>query len=116
LLEIAEGPLQPLIAIGGLGGLRTAELLRLEWEDVWRVAGHIEISQTKSKTRSRRLVTICPALEEWLRCHRSLQNQPVRVESKPATLRCLIHIMFFDPGKGFLNFFMSVGSVHCTSG
>jgi integrase len=67
ILATARGPLKPLIAIGGLCGLRTAELLRLEWEDVWRVEGHIEISQTKSKTRSRRLVTICPALAEWLR-------------------------------------------------
>jgi integrase len=70
LLETAEGPLKPLIAIGGMCGLRTAELQRLEWEDVWRIEGHIEISQTKSKTRSRRLVPICPALAEWLRPYR----------------------------------------------
>ena len=70
LLETAEGPLKPMIAIGGMCGLRTAEIQRLEWEDVWRVEGHIEISQTKSKTRSRRLVPICPALAEWLRPYR----------------------------------------------
>ncbi|MGA2555038.1 MAG: tyrosine-type recombinase/integrase [Verrucomicrobiota bacterium] len=75
LLETADGSLKPLIAIGGLCGLRTAELLRLEWEDVWRVEGHIEISQTKSKTRSRRLVTICPALAEWLRPYRSCSGR-----------------------------------------
>jgi integrase len=75
LLEMAEGPLMPLLAIGGLCGLRTAELLRLEWEDVWRVEGHIEISQTKSKTRSRRLVTICPALAEWLRPYRQCSGK-----------------------------------------
>jgi integrase len=70
LVETAEGPLKPLIAIGGMCGLRTAELQRLEWEDIWRIEGHIEISQTKSKTRSRRLVPICPALAEWLRPYR----------------------------------------------
>jgi integrase len=75
LLETADGTLKPLIAIGGLCGLRTAELLRLEWEDVWRVEGHIEISQAKSKTRSRRLVTICPALAEWLRPYRSCSGR-----------------------------------------
>jgi hypothetical protein len=37
-------------------------------------------------------------------CHRSLQNQPVRVESKPATPRCLIHINFLDADKGFFIF------------
>jgi integrase len=71
LLGTAEGTLKPLIAIAGLGGLRTAELLRLTWDDVWRIEDHIEISQTKSKTRSRRLITIGPALSEWLRPYRA---------------------------------------------
>jgi integrase len=75
LLETAEGPLKPLIAIGGFCGLRTAELLRLEWEDVWRCEGHVEISQTKNKTRSRRLIAICPALAEWLRTYRDQTGQ-----------------------------------------
>ena len=55
-----------MIAVGGLAGLRTAELLRLDWADVWRVQGHIEITAGKSKTRQRRLVEICPALQAWL--------------------------------------------------
>ena len=53
-------PLRPIIAIGGLAGLRTAELLRLDWADVWRVPGHIEITAQKSKTRQRRLVEVVP--------------------------------------------------------
>ncbi len=66
LLEAAEGPMRAMVAIGGLAGLRTAEILRLTWEDVWRVPGHIEITAGKSKTRQRRLVEICPALAAWL--------------------------------------------------
>jgi len=66
LLKNADETLRPVIAIGGLGGLRSAELLRLEWADVWRVPGHIEITAGKSKTRQRRLVEICPALQAWL--------------------------------------------------
>jgi integrase len=58
--------LLPVIALGGLGGLRLQEIARLTWADVWRVAGHIEISATKSKTRQRRLVEIVPALAAWL--------------------------------------------------
>ena len=64
--------LRPLIAIGGLAGLRTSELLRLDWADVWRVPGHIEVTAGKSKTRSRRLVEIYPALAAWLESHRKL--------------------------------------------
>jgi integrase len=67
LLETANEILRPIIAIGGLAGLRTAELLRLDWADVWRVPGHIEITAGKAKTRQRRLVEICPALAAWLK-------------------------------------------------
>lgn len=66
LLGAAEGPMQAMIALGALAGLRTSELLRLDWADVWRVAGHIEITAQKAKTRQRRLVAIVPALETWL--------------------------------------------------
>lgn len=72
LLGAAEGSMQAMIAIGGLAGLRTQELLRLDWADVWRVRGHIEVTAGKSKTRQRRLVQITPALAAWLRPFRSL--------------------------------------------
>jgi integrase len=70
LLGAADDQLRPLVAIAGLAGLRTVELLRLDWADVWRVPGHIEVSSGKAKTRQRRLVAICPALEAWLRPYR----------------------------------------------
>ncbi len=66
LLEASSGPLRAMIAIGGLAGLRTAELLRLTWEDVRRVENHIEVTAEKAKTRQRRLVQVVPALAQWL--------------------------------------------------
>jgi len=66
LLDAAQGPMRALIAIGGLAGLRTSELLRLTWEDTRRVEGHIEITAGKAKTRQRRLVEVIPALAQWL--------------------------------------------------
>ena len=66
LLEAAEGPMRAMIAIGGLAGLRTSELLRLDWSEVWRVPGHIEVTAEKAKTRQRRLVEVCSALAAWL--------------------------------------------------
>jgi len=70
LLANADDTLRPVIAVGGLAGLRTAELLRLDWADVWHVPGHIEITAGKAKTRQRRLVEICPALQAWLEPYR----------------------------------------------
>lgn len=77
LLEAAQGPSRAMIAIGGLAGLRTQELLRLDWADLWRVAGHIEVTAQKAKTRQRRLVPICPALAAWLRPFRQFAQGPV---------------------------------------
>ena len=70
LLANADENLRPLIAVGGLAGLRSKELMRLDWADVWRVPGHIEITAGKSKTRQRRLAEICPALAAWLEPYR----------------------------------------------
>jgi len=61
-----------LFAIGGLAGLRTAELLRITWADVWRVPDHIEVTARNSKTRQRRLVEIGPALAAWLEPFRAV--------------------------------------------
>jgi integrase len=67
--------MRAMIALGGLAGLRTAELLRLTWEDTKRVEGHIEISAGKSKTRQRRLVEIVPALAQWLEPFKELTGK-----------------------------------------
>lgn len=66
-LAAADSDLLPMLALGALGGLRPKEALRLTWEDVFRVPGHIEIKPAKAKTRRRRLVEMVPALAAWLR-------------------------------------------------
>jgi integrase len=73
LLDAAQrqlAALRPIVAMGGLAGLRTAELLRLDWSDIWRIPDHIEVTAGKSKTRQRRLVEKCPALNAWLEPYR----------------------------------------------
>jgi integrase len=75
MLEAAQEPMQAIIAIGGFAGLRTAEILRLTWEDVFRVPDHIEVTAGKAKTRQRRLVEVCPALAAWLEPCRKLKGK-----------------------------------------
>ncbi|MEI6198230.1 MAG: tyrosine-type recombinase/integrase, partial [Verrucomicrobiota bacterium] len=77
LLDAAKddlASLRPIVAIGGLAGLRTAELLRMDWADIWRVPDHIEVTAGKSKTRQRRLVEICSALKQWLESNREKKS------------------------------------------
>ncbi len=72
LLEAAAGDLRAVIALQALAGLRLQEVVRLDWTDVFRIPGHIEVSASKSKTRSRRLIETCPALDQWLAGYRQL--------------------------------------------
>ena len=75
MLDAAATGLRPVIALGGLAGLRREEILRIEWADVWRVSGKVEISAKIAKGRKRRLVSICAALAKWLRPYRHATGQ-----------------------------------------
>lgn len=67
VLDACPADLLPCIALGAFAGLRTAELLRLEWEDIELKRGHINVPACKSKTAKRRLIPIAPNLANWLR-------------------------------------------------
>jgi integrase len=66
LLTHAPSKLVPFFALGAFAGLRTQEIVRLEWQDIRFKQSVIEVSAAKAKTASRRLVPILPALREWL--------------------------------------------------
>jgi integrase len=67
LLAAAHPSLLPALALQAFAGLRTAEVLRLEWSDVDLVGGFVTVGAHKSKTARRRLIPIAPNLAEWLR-------------------------------------------------
>jgi integrase len=66
LLESASEETLPYWAIGAFCGLRSAELERLQWEQVSFEDGLIEVTAKSSKTASRRHVKIEPNLHRWL--------------------------------------------------
>jgi integrase len=67
LLEHAAPEIAPCFALGAFAGLRSEEILRLEWGDVTRRPGFIEVAADKAKTAARRLVPITDNLASWLR-------------------------------------------------
>jgi integrase len=64
LLAALTGPARAYVAIGAFAGLRSAEILRLRWEDIG--ATHIRVGARASKTRQMRLVPIADNLRAWL--------------------------------------------------
>jgi integrase len=67
LLEAASEETLPIFALGLFGGLRSAEIERLQWDHLKWDEKLIEVPALSSKTASRRLVTMQPNLEEWLK-------------------------------------------------
>jgi integrase len=61
---------QLYFAVAAFTGIRSAELLRLEWSEVNFEKGHIEVKARKAKTATRRLVPIHPNLAKWLTPYR----------------------------------------------
>lgn len=66
LLYKAGDKTLPAFALGAFAGLRQAEILRLNWEDIDFTEKLVHVSATKSKTGQRRYVPILPALGAWL--------------------------------------------------
>jgi integrase len=64
--ESSRNALCAVTALQAFGGARLEEALRLQWQDLYRTPGHIEISGAQAKTRQRRLLEVGPALLAWL--------------------------------------------------
>ncbi len=66
LLRHSPAQLQPCVALAAFAGIRAEEILRLDWLDVEKFPGFIEVAAHKAKTASRRIVPIAENLAKWL--------------------------------------------------
>jgi integrase len=66
LLANAPEGLLPFFAIGAFAGLRSQEIMRLDWQDIRFGQDFIEVAAAKAKTASRRLAPLVPVLKAWL--------------------------------------------------
>ena len=66
LIAAADDRILPLIVIGGFAGLRHAEIVRLDWQEVFLEEGFIEIKASNAKTKTRRIVPLKENLKAFL--------------------------------------------------
>jgi integrase len=66
LFGSASAEVAPCLALAAFAGLRSAEILRLDWRDIERHAGFIEVAAHKAKTAARRIVPLTDNLARWL--------------------------------------------------
>jgi integrase len=74
LLDAAPFQLIPALAISFFAGLRSAEILRLSWDDINLARKYIEVPAHKAKSAKRRLVSIEANLLEWLRPYAGMRG------------------------------------------
>jgi integrase len=75
LLKKSKPDYQLYFSLAAFTGIRSAELLRLEWSEINFEKGHIEVKARKAKTATRRLVPIQPNLAKWLASYRSREGK-----------------------------------------
>ena len=67
MLDHTRPALTPWLAIAAFAGLRSAEILRLDWSDVNLERKLVTVDATKAKTAARRVVPLCDAAVAWLK-------------------------------------------------
>ncbi len=86
LLAAARADVLAYLVLGAFAGIRTAELARLEWQDVDLASGYIEIKGRKAKTRQRRLIRIQPNLAAWLALLKRPEGPVMRLKRPEKTM------------------------------
>lgn len=70
----APDQIQLFLALGAFTGMRSSEIVRLEWSDVNFDRSFITVAPEKAKTATRRLVPVLPNLMAWLQSYRGAQG------------------------------------------
>ncbi len=86
ILEKADDSIVPALAIAAFGGLRLAEVSRLDWRDVKLSEKLIVVGAETAKTAARRLVPISDNLAGWLTPHAKRFGPVNPCEEEPANV------------------------------
>jgi integrase len=88
LFGSAPASLIPWLIFGGFCGLRSSEIMRLDWRDVNLQRRFVEVCAGNAKTKQRRLVPLCEAAVAWL--------QPMAKNGGHIAVRSGDHGVYYD--------------------
>jgi len=89
-LMYAREELVPFLAIGGFAGLRSAEIQRLDWQQIHLSDRFIEVTAKIAKTASRRVVPISDNLAQWLTPYAKQAGRVVPFENMSKQIEWLV--------------------------
>src|SRR5262245_1024899 len=86
LISKAPADIRLYLAVGAFTGMRTSEVVKLDFNEINFERGHITVAAEKSKTATRRLVPILPNLAQWLNPYRSRKGKVVKYSVERRTI------------------------------
>jgi integrase len=88
------------VALGIFGGLRPAEIARLDWSAVDMEAGTVIVAGSQAKTRRRRVVDLCPNAVAWIKASKVSRKGAICGKWWDARWRLFRHSLGWAVGMG----------------
>lgn len=88
------------VALGMFGGLRPAEIARLDWSAVDLEAGTVIVAGSQAKTRRRRVVDLCPNAVAWIKASKVTRKGAICGKWWDARWRLFRHGLGWAVGVG----------------
>lgn len=97
---LARPDVMGFIVLGMFGGLRPAEIQRLDWSAVDLRARTVVVAGSQAKTRRRRVVDLCPNAVAWIKASKVERNGKIVGRWWDARWRLFRAAMGWDVGVG----------------
>jgi integrase len=88
------------VVLGMFGGLRPAEIARLDWSAVDLDAGTVIVAGSQAKTSRRRVVDLCANAVAWIKASAVTCNGPICGKWWDARWRLFRHALGYAVGTG----------------
>lgn len=97
---LSKPDMMGFVVLGMFGGLRPAEIARLDWSAVDLEAGTVIVAGSQAKTRRRRVVDLCPNAVAWIKASKVSRKGAICGKWWDARWRLFRHALGWEVGVG----------------